>query len=116
MNRLNKNFLTKLYNKGFSIQEIADKLKINYHTLKYYFGKYKIPRRSWSEATYVKRNPNGDPFTKTIVKPSRGKGTYKKKCKYGVLTASCHNTKLKKALDEMLRKYWSKSAFGLEGL
>jgi len=42
MNRLNKNFLTKLYNKGFSIQEIADKLKINYHTLKYYFGKYKI--------------------------------------------------------------------------
>jgi len=207
MNRLNKNFLTKLYNKGFSIQEIADKLKINYHTFKYYFGKYKIPRRSWSEATYVKRNPNGDPFkikkklnqkevelkglglglfwgegchtnrfevklgntdpmlikkfieflericgvkrkklrfqlqifsdvnpkeafnfwlnnlkvpvfqfTKTIVTPSRGKGTYKKKCKYGVLTASCHNTKLKKALDEMLRKYWSKSAFGLEGL
>ena len=45
------------------MQEIADKTGIPYSTVQYYFReKYNIPRRSWSEATYVKRNPNGDPF------------------------------------------------------
>ena len=28
----------------------------------YWMKKYNIPRRTWSEATYVKSNPDGDPY------------------------------------------------------
>lgn len=37
-------------------------------------------------------------FKKTIITPSRGKGTYRKKSKYGVLTVYFCNTKLRNAL------------------
>jgi hypothetical protein len=42
-------------------------------------------------------------FTKTTVTPSRGKGNYKNKTKYGVLTIRYHNKKLRDKLIEMLR-------------
>ncbi len=41
-------------------------------------------------------------FYKTTVTPSRGKGTYKNKTKYGVLTVCCHNKKLRDILVDML--------------
>ncbi len=41
-------------------------------------------------------------FYKIIVTPSRGKGTYKKKISYGVLTINFNNTKLKKIIDVMI--------------
>ncbi len=44
------------------MQEISDKTEWSYHQVTYWMSKYNIPRRSRSEATYVKRNPNGDPF------------------------------------------------------
>lgn len=41
-------------------------------------------------------------FYKTVVTKSRGKGTYRKKCKYGVLTVYYHNRKLRDLLVSML--------------
>lgn len=43
-------------------------------------------------------------FYKTTISPSRGKGTYKEKCKYGVLTINFGNIKLKKKLLKMIEK------------
>lgn len=188
---ISKQILSYLYiEKGKSMKEIAEKLHVSLHKVAYWMEKYKILRRSKSDATYTKRNPNGDPFLfqppktvkegilfglglgiywgegtkadlgsirvgntdsdllmvfieclekiygikrekihfglqifsdtspdeavlfwskkldikksqfqKTIVvTPTRGKGTYKKKMKYGVLTVYVHNKKLRNAL------------------
>lgn len=62
MPKIHKEKLKKLYNKGLSIKDIADREKLPYSFVRYWMTVYKIPRRSWSEATYVKRNPDGDPF------------------------------------------------------
>jgi hypothetical protein len=60
---LNKETLFHLYyGEKKSMQEIADQLNYSLHAVSYWMQKYKIPMRSRSEATYVKRNPNGDPF------------------------------------------------------
>ena len=45
-----------------SMAEIARELGTTETSVVYWMEKYNIPRRSWSEATYAKRNPNGDPF------------------------------------------------------
>lgn len=44
------------------MMEIGSKVGYSLSGVKYLMDKYSIPRRSWSEATYIKRNPNGDPF------------------------------------------------------
>ena len=62
------------------MKEISDKTGWNYHPVTYWMSNYNIPRRSRSEATYIKQNPNGDPFkikTKLNRKESELKGTYK---------------------------------------
>lgn len=62
MKRISKNELEKLYNSGLSIKDISDRKNVPYSSVRYWMNEYKIPRRSQSEATYVKRNPDGDPF------------------------------------------------------
>jgi hypothetical protein len=57
-----KKEIERLYGQGFSMMEIAKKIGYSNSGVAYWMGKYKIPRRSRSEATYVKRNPDGDPF------------------------------------------------------
>jgi len=59
---LTKEELEKLYERGLSMQEIADKNGWKYKKVVYRMEKFGIPRRSRSEATYLKRNPNCDPF------------------------------------------------------
>ncbi len=172
-----------------SVKDIAGILGYSCHKINYWMLKYNIPVRSQSEASYVKHNPNGDPFIpkeisnleesflfglglglfwgegnkankhavrlgnsdpavinkfveflekiygverkilrfgvqifndleprevlnfwtkslsvskdqfqKLIITKSRGKGTYKKKSKYGVLTVYLHNKKLRDVL------------------
>jgi len=44
------------------MMEISDRTGWKYEKIVYWMRKFGIPRRSMSEATYVKRNPNGDPF------------------------------------------------------
>jgi len=45
-----------------SIQDIAEIFGCSAHKIGYWIKKYNIPMRTHSEATYVKRNPDGDPF------------------------------------------------------
>lgn len=171
------------------MQETADILGCSLHKVQYWLGKHILLSRSRSEAMYVKKNPDGDPFAfsppktmnqsflfglglglywgegtkankntvrlgnsdpalvrqfikflstcygvkrsdlrfaiqiftdispdrtldfwsrelsvpksqfvKTIITPSRGKGTYRKKLEYGVLTVYYCNTKLRNTL------------------
>lgn len=61
---MNKDVLANLYfEKKLSMTEIAKKLGISAHKVVYWMDKYQLKRRSWSEATYVKYNPYGDPFS-----------------------------------------------------
>lgn len=62
MEKITKEKLENLYGNGLSMQDISEKINIPHTTVRYLMSKYNIPRRSWSDATYVKRNPDGDPF------------------------------------------------------
>ena len=44
-------------------------------------------------------------FQKVIVTPTRGKGTYKHKSEYGVLTVYFNNSKLKKIMDGLIENF-----------
>jgi hypothetical protein len=57
-----KERMVGLYQRGLSMQEIADKMGWSLHKVSYWLNKCNIPRRSPSEAAYAKWNPNGDPF------------------------------------------------------
>ena len=59
----------KIYARKCEIKEISDNQKVSYWIVRYWMSKYGIKRRSWSDATYVKRNPNGDPFRFKKSKP-----------------------------------------------
>lgn len=45
-----------------SVCEIARRFHCSQNRVNYWFRKYDIPKRTLSEAAYVKRNPKGDPF------------------------------------------------------
>lgn len=58
-----KDKLTELYEtKKMSYSQIANELSCKSHKVEYWIKKYNIKRRSRSEATYIRCNPNGDPF------------------------------------------------------
>jgi len=59
---ITKEKLERLYNKGLSMMEIAKKIGCSNSGVKYLADKYNIPRRSRSEANYLKYNPGGNPF------------------------------------------------------
>lgn len=44
------------------MQEISDRTDWSYKQVVYWMQKYNIPRRSRSEANYIKYNPKGNPF------------------------------------------------------
>ncbi len=62
MSSQDKERIVSLYQKGLSMQGIADKMGWSIHKVSYWLEKYNISRRSPSEAAYLKWNPNGDPF------------------------------------------------------
>ena len=60
---IKEKILNEFYNeKKKSVKDIADYLHCSAHKVRYWMLKYNIHPRSHSEATYVKRNPDGDPF------------------------------------------------------
>lgn len=69
---LQKDELEKLYLSGLSMRDIANQKHISVHKISYWMGKYKIARRSLSEAIYLKNHPNGDPFKFTLPSTSQG--------------------------------------------
>lgn len=188
-----KKQLITLYQNGLSSKKISKKLNISVNKVNYWLKKFEIPKRSISEAIYLKYNPNGNPFQikknltnkelkllglglglywgegskknvsgvrlsnsdpklikkfieflvkicqvetdkikfwlqifddtspqkalkfwckelnvqskqfyKPTITPSRGLGTYKEKCKFGVITVMFNNVKLKKQLLSMI--------------
>jgi len=42
--------------------EIAGRLGATHAAVYYWLKKYRIKRRSWRDSSYIKQNPNGDPF------------------------------------------------------
>lgn len=61
--RISKETLLLWYvTKGKSAEEIADALRCSGRKVRYWLEKYKIPRRGYREALYLKNNPDGDPF------------------------------------------------------
>lgn len=194
---ISKETLVELYlQKNRSMKEISKELGCSLHKVFYWMEKYKIPKRTISEAMYEKRNPSGDPFgliepknpdeimlmgiglglywgegtkadknsirlgntdpaliktfiaflndlfkidekklrfglqifsdtkpsealgfwmknlgvgrsqfQKVVVTPSRGKGTYRNKLKYGVLTVYFNNKKLRNVIINKLKDY-----------
>jgi len=69
---LKKDVLTDFYViKKMSMQEIADCLGCSLHKVFYWIDKHDIKTRSRSEATYLKRNPRGDPFSVQRPKTNR---------------------------------------------
>ena len=58
-----KEILIKLYvDEQFSMKDISKKLKCSVHKVVYWMDQYSVPRRSISDAIYIKHNPEGDPF------------------------------------------------------
>lgn len=51
------------YDEKRSMQQIAHTLGCSVNKVVYWMAQYGFERRSWSEETYVYRNPAGDPFT-----------------------------------------------------
>ena len=47
---------------GYSMSQIAADLGCSLNKVDYWMRKYKINRRSRSEAVYIRKNPDGDPF------------------------------------------------------
>lgn len=61
---LSRSLLEKLYkDENRSVSDIAKELRCSEHKINYWFRKFSIPKRSISEAIYVKNHPHGDPFT-----------------------------------------------------
>jgi len=59
---LTKETLVELYcTQKMSMAEVAKHLDVPYKTVVYWMSKHGIPRRTQSEAIYIKQNPKGDP-------------------------------------------------------
>ncbi|MFZ2975631.1 MAG: hypothetical protein WA055_03340 [Candidatus Moraniibacteriota bacterium] len=60
---INKDILSKYYlEEKKSVCEIAEILGKSETGINYWMNKYKIKKRTISDAVYIKNNPNGDPF------------------------------------------------------
>lgn len=68
---LTSSYLIRKYvNNRLSMAEIAKLNKCSVHRVEYWMKIHNIPRRSRSDATYIKSNPNGDPFKiKFVLSP-----------------------------------------------
>lgn len=60
---ITKSYLITTYiDRNLSMSEIAAELDCSVHKVEYWMKKHNIQRRNRSDATYIKSNPNGDPF------------------------------------------------------
>lgn len=63
MDQISFDQLNLLYfGQGKSVPEISKRLNCSENRVNYWIKKYKIKKRTISEAIYLKHNPNGDPF------------------------------------------------------
>ena len=60
---IREQLIRRLYlQQGKSMKDISTVLGCSVHKVQYWLDHYGIPRRSISEAIYLKHNPDGDPF------------------------------------------------------
>lgn len=64
---ISKSILENLYSNGLSMTDIAKKMSVSENQVVYWMNQYKIPRRDRSQASYLKSNPNGDPFIISLL-------------------------------------------------
>ena len=77
--KISKDLLTDLYIKNDkSVPYIATQLNCSQNKINYWLKKYKINKRTISEAIYINKNPLGDPFV--LIKPK----TMKEAILYGM--------------------------------
>jgi hypothetical protein len=68
-NKITKEVLLDLYlNKKYSTSKISCIFNCSENKINYWLNKYDIQKRTISDAIYIKRNPNGDPFSLTKPK------------------------------------------------
>ncbi len=124
-----KEKLQKLYltDKKSSL-EIAKILKCSEHKVNYWILKHRIPKRSISEAVYVKNNPHGDPFVIKDIKTLKdakllglGIGLYwgegNKKSKTAIRLGNTDPALIKKFIEFLIMAFnikTSKLKFGLQ--
>lgn len=61
---IDESFLQDLYmREKMSVQQIADRMGCSQNKVTYWLQKYHIPKRSISDAMYIRLNPQGDPFS-----------------------------------------------------
>ncbi len=66
---MKKDYLIKLYiDEGLSVSQVSKETGFSQSKINYWLYKYEIPKRSISEAQYLRMNPDGDPFE--FKKPS----------------------------------------------
>jgi hypothetical protein len=66
---IQKLLLQELYtDRGKSMMEIANHLGCSANAVDYWMRKHKIPKRTISDAVYIKNNPDGDPFVIPTIK------------------------------------------------
>lgn len=72
---ISKQFLFETYVQGrLSTSQVAKMCNCSENKVNYWLKKHFIPKRSISEATYARLNPNGDPFA--FKKPNTDKGWF----------------------------------------
>ncbi len=75
--QIQKELLEELYVlQNRSMQQIANNLGCSLNRVDYWMRKYGISRRTRSDATYVRRNPGGDPFTVKVNLTSEERELY----------------------------------------
>ncbi|MBI4668658.1 MAG: hypothetical protein HY747_05655 [Elusimicrobia bacterium] len=57
------------YSRRLLMAGIAEKLNCSNHKVVWWMNRRNIKRRSRSEATYIKHNPDGDPFFIKKIQP-----------------------------------------------
>ena len=57
--------------------EVAERLEDTHATIYYWLKKYGIKRRSWQDSSYIKQNPEGDPFKLKRTLNNKEKGLFK---------------------------------------
>lgn len=126
---LSKEKLLKLYilDKKSSA-EIAETFRFSEHKVNYWIKKYKIPKRSISEAVYIKHNPDGDPFKVRVIKSLKdakllglGLGLYwgegNKKNKTSIRLGNTDPALIRKFIEFLIKVFdirTSKLRFGLQ--
>lgn len=82
------------FNKKLSMKEISEHLQCSQNKVSYWMKCHNVTRRTIAEGVYIKKNPNGDPFS--FSKPEIEKNSF-----YLVSVLVCIGEKEQKQTDTL---------------